>query len=150
MNEMMTEKEREIALLVFREIESAFPNLKITLDLEHPHVEMMLHIPKQEGLVFDVSLNVQNRDELHLNAGSFWQEWFPCTDEAIGKRFIEAVTGLLAGDNRIVEHYRGKKAVKAQLQRPKGADWETIATWSCLHLPIPFRQTTKTLRNAQP
>jgi hypothetical protein len=145
----MNDENRDVAVQLFRKLQSRFPNLSMHLDLDPDHVEVSLDIPKQNGLLFDISLNLQNSDELHLNAGALWQEWFPCSDETISQQYFEAITGLLSGSNRILQHCRGRKVVKAELQQPNGSRWETIATWSCLHLPVPFMMKMTELRNAQ-
>jgi hypothetical protein len=148
-HKMMNDKNREMVIQLFGKIQSSFPNLKMFLDLDPENVDVELDIPKQNGLLFDISLNLQNTNELHLNAGALWQEWFPCSEQSISQQFFNVVFGLLAGTNRIVEYHRGSKIVKAVIQQPKGDDWETIASWSCLHLPLPFGIKTRTLKNAQ-
>ncbi|MDF7802116.1 hypothetical protein P4C99_21775 [Pontiellaceae bacterium B1224] len=147
----MKENAQEVALRVFREIEHSFPCLEMQIDKEPEHVDISVEIPKQDGLSFNVSLNLQNVDELHLNVGEhFWVEWFPCTEKQKEEDYINAVKGVLSGDYRIKEFYRGNKTVQAQLQKPNGNDWETITGWSKFHFPYPFTQTTKILKNAQP
>lgn len=44
-------------------------------------------------------------------------------------RFVDAVTGLLEGRLRIVEHSRGERLVKAILQRPTGSGWENMSRY---------------------
>jgi len=131
---------------LLNDIRSAFPHLEIKLESDHPHVDLNLDIPQQSGLKFDVNVNLQG-DELHLSAGHFWLEWFPCSDPTVIQAFREAVCGLLSGEFRILEYYRGRRAIKAELQRPSGEGWQTIGTWSVLSLPIPWHVTTKELRN---
>lgn len=109
----------------------------MNLDLRHEHVELALDIPAQPGLSFKVHLNLQNLDELHLSASALWVEWFPCTNPKKVQEYFEAVSGLLSGEFRILEHRRGKRAVKAKLQAPRNGGWKTIATWSVL-LSIPW------------
>ena len=145
----MNDENKDLAVQLFQRIQASFPSLNMELDLEPENVQVSLDIPKQDGLLFDVSLNLQNSDELHLNAGALWQEWFPCSDEAVSQQFFEAVSGLLSGTNRILEHRRGRKVIKAELQRSNDSGWETIARWSCLHLPLPLKTETRELRNAQ-
>ena len=69
-------KEYQIALATFGSIRTAFPAFTMNLDLTPEHVDIAMDIPIQAGLLFDVSLNLQNRDELHLNASALWVEWF--------------------------------------------------------------------------
>jgi hypothetical protein len=98
-------------------------------------------------LKFDINLNLQG-DELHLSAGHFWVEWFPCDDLQKANRYIDAVSGLISGKYRILESYRLGRAVKAELQQPAGAGWATIATWANLWCLIPWRTSNKVLQNA--
>jgi hypothetical protein len=137
----------EIARAAFDEIAARFPLLQIVEETEVP-VGISLHLPVQEGLKHAVWLSLQNTDELHLAVGHFWCEWFPCTDSAKVSAFIEAVSGFLSGYCRSLEHYRGTQCVVAQLQRPAGEGWETIATWSRLRLPSFRKVSYKVLINA--
>jgi hypothetical protein len=130
-------RQYEIALSTFERIRAAFPWLAMNLDLHPEHVELVMDIPAQPGLSFKVDLNLQNLDELHLAASALWVEWFPCTISRKVDEYFEAVSGLLSGQFRILEHWRGKRAVKAELQAPNKGGWKTIATWSVL-LSIPW------------
>src|SRR5580765_4235390 len=109
------------------------------LNLHPAHMDLSTHIPAQPGLCFDVNLNLQNLDELHLSASALWVEWFPCTNLEKVAEYCEAVSGLLSGRFRISEHWRGGRVVKAERQRPDEGGWNTIAGWSIL-LSIPWPQ----------
>jgi len=119
----------------------------MALQEEHPHVDLNMDVRKQPGLSFDVNVNLQG-DELHLSAGAFWLEWFPCTDPEITARYRDAVIGLLSGRYRILEHCVGKNVVRAQLQRPDNHGWQIIGTWSGLRDLFPWRRTTRVLQNS--
>jgi hypothetical protein len=139
--------EYDIGLATFERIRDEFPALTTKLDFHPEHVDLAMDMSVQPGLPFDVSLNLQN-DELHLHAGALWIEWFPCTNPSRVEQYVEAVSGLLSGRFRILEHWRGRRPVKAQLQRPYQASWKTIATWSVL-LSIPWpRKTFKVVQNS--
>lgn len=142
----MATPEVDIALSTFRRIQERFPYLTMKLDRDHPHVDVALNIPRQPRLEFDVSLNLQNRDELHLIAGAFWCEWFPCTSPQKVEEYFGAVVGLIEGQYRILEHRRGSRVVKAELQKPAGSGWETVGGWLTLSLPWP-RRKTRVLQN---
>jgi hypothetical protein len=133
----MSSREYEIAFSTFERIRAAFPALVMNLDLHPKHVDLAMDIPVQPGLSFRVDLNLQNLDELHLCASALWVEWFPCTDPKKVDNYFEAVAGLLSGQFRILEYWRGKRPVKAKLQCPRNEGWKTIATWSLL-LSIPW------------
>jgi len=138
--------EAEKFMQVVEMIKKEFPNLRYELTLEHPHCEALLTLLPQPGLKFEVSLNLQS-DELHLNVGSFWCEWFPCRKQEVCDRFMDAVRGLLSGTYRIVEYSRGNNTVKAELQRPVADKWERVKWWAKLHIPIPWRTSARILRN---
>ena len=139
----MAEIEKEAFKRVYTRIRDAFPNLQMDFYTDHPEVDLGLDIHKQKGMNFEVNLNLQG-DELHLCAGHFWLEWFPCTDGDIVEKYTEAVMGLLSGEFRVLEHYRGTKAVKAELQRPERERWLTIGSWGTWGLNF-GRKTTQIL-----
>ena len=124
-----------------------FPTLHLAIDHDDPHVDARLEIPRQPGLDFDVSINLQNLDELHINAGALWVEWFPCGDQQVFNQFIEATTGLLSGSHRIVEYHGAGAPAKAELQRPTGSGRQKIAVWSNLRTLLPFRRMPHVLQN---
>jgi hypothetical protein len=119
----------------------------MNIDLHPEHVELAMRIPSQSGLCFEVNLNLQNRDELHLSASRLWVEWFPCTNQTKADSYFEAVSGLLSGEFRILEHWRGRRIVLAQLQRPYQGKWKTIAYTS--NPTVLFPWPTKTLKVIQ-
>ena len=116
---------REIAQAVLDEIRESFPHLILRAS-ETDEGEPQLEVPAQSGLAFDVSLYLYD-DVLNICAGQFWGEWFPCLDSEVVSRYVEAASGILNGEFRIVEYSRKGTPVKAFLQRPKGEGWETIS-----------------------
>jgi hypothetical protein len=137
----------QIAKGAFREVQSRFPGLQLIEDPSAP-VELNVVIPIQPGIVYPINLNLQNRSELHFSVRHFWLEWFPCSNEDRVSEFIDAVSGFLSGRYRILEHYRGPRCVKAELQReePEG-QWSTFGTCSRLSLPLPWRKRYRVLIN---
>jgi hypothetical protein len=133
----MHSQEFEIASATFEKIRAAFPALTMNLDLHPAHVELAMDIPVQPGLSFKVWLDFQNGDELTLSASRFWYEWFPCTNQKIVDAYLEAVLGLLSCRLRILEHWRGGRILKAQLQPPRDDRWKSIATSTNIAALIP-------------
>ena len=136
----------KIARAAFGEIAASFPRLEM-IEEAHVQVEMDLHLPVQPGLKHRVWLSFQNSDELHLSVGHFWCEWFPCTDEARVRAYVDAVRGFLSGAYRSLEHHRNGDCFKAQLQRPVDGSWETVATWSKLRMPSFSKTTYRVIAN---
>jgi hypothetical protein len=130
-------------------IRAVFPKLRVDVRKDHPHVHAIADLPVQPGLEFEISFNLQNRDELHLNAGRhFWVEWFPCGQQEVFHQFSDAVIGLISGEYRIVESYLFGRAVKAQLERPsESGGWEGITTWSNLGSLIPWARQRNVVQN---
>ena len=137
----------QIARQAVAEIAFRFPTLNMVEKPKDP-VELSITLPIQPGLKQQVWLCLQNNDELHFSVGHFWLEWFPCTNPDRVRAYIDAVCGYLSGEYRVLEHYRGNRCVKAELQAPAAADWETIGTTSHLSLPIPWGKTFNEVRNA--
>ena len=129
----------EIAKRAFSEIQRRFPRFEMSVDEGIP-VELSITLPIQPGLKYEVNLNLQNRDELHFSVSHFWLEWFPCTKAGRVDAYVAAVSGFLSGEYRIVEHYRGSKCVKAELQSPDGAEWKTIGASSRVSLSLPWAE----------
>ena len=143
----MALQEQDIASAIFERLRASFPSLAMTFDDNPEDMDLTFDIPEQDGLLFDVHLNLQNVDELHLCAGALWFSWFPCTDPERAEAFFDAVSGLLSGHWRVLEHWRGTSLAKAQLQRPENDSWKTIAT-SAPFPPFPWpRKIFKVVRN---
>jgi hypothetical protein len=138
--------DRSAMIRLFEEIRDAFPELVMRLEHNPANVDINMDILQQPGCAFDVNLNLQG-DELHLSAGAFWLEWFPCTRPDVVQAYREAVDGLLGGAYRIRERYRGGRPIKAELQKPHGTGWQTIGTWYGWAWPIPRRTVEKILHN---
>lgn len=138
----------KIAETVFERTRKQLPSLEMKNNLSDP-VELSIDIPVQPGLKYAVNLNLQNRDELHFSVEKFWLEWFPCTDHSTVEAYIDAVLGFLSGRYRILEHYRGKKCTKAELQMPlESGDWKTIGTTHHWVLSLSWQRSAKEVRNA--
>lgn len=135
-----------IARNVFAEISKRFPSLQMVENHGEP-VEISITMPAQPGLSHKVWLCLQNYDELGFSTGHFYIEFFPCTKPDRVEKYMDAVIGFLSGSYRILEHHRGTKCYWAQLQKPEGDRWRTVANWATLWIPFWLRKTTKELRN---
>jgi hypothetical protein len=134
----MNSREYDIAHATFEKIRTAFPGLTMNLVLHHAHVDLAMDIPVQSGMSFKVWLDFQNGDELTLSAARSWFEWFPCTNQKKVDKYLEAVLSLLSGRYRILQHWRGGRVVKAQLQSPRDDKWKSVATSMNISALIPW------------
>tara|TARA_R110000782_G_scaffold58236_7_gene121863 strand:- start:1104 stop:1541 length:438 start_codon:yes stop_codon:yes gene_type:complete len=136
----------EIGYATIARVLRQFPSLRAIEDSDVP-VEISFTLPVQNGLQHKVWLALQNNDELTFGVNHFQCEWFPCTESSRAEEFVDAVAGWLSGRHRILEHYRGSRCVKAELQARDEDEWKTLATWSLLWIPFPFRKTFEVLTN---
>ena len=143
---MITSNTETIARGVFAKIAKRFPSLSMIENPDDP-VEISITMPVQPGLSHKVWLCLQNGDELGFSAGHFYIEFFPCTKSDRVEKYLDAVTGFLSGKYRILEHYRRAKCYRAQLQKPEGDHWRTIANWATIWIPLSFKKTVRELRN---
>ncbi len=135
----------ELAEFAFSEIQESFPDLLGRIDREPDGgLDLELVFPEQAGLAFEVVLNLQNVDELHLNAPGLWVEWFPCTEPEVLTGYVDAVRGLIEGSHRILQHRRKGRLLKSYLQRPAGETWQTIARYYP-GISLPFLKTETTV-----
>jgi len=139
----------QIAKDAFAAIQGMYPNLKMDIDEGHTQLDLAMNIPAQPGLAFNIHLNLQNEDELHLSAGAFWNSWFPCTDSEIVEKYIDAVTGLISGEYRIREHLKRGQAFRAELQTLRNGQWQTISNWGTWSLPW-LRKSFRIMQNEAP
>ena len=131
-------------------IRKKFPKLHIEIDEEEEGLHAAATTEEQPGLDFEVNINLQNCDELHLLAETLWSTWFPIGEERVFEKFIDAVFGLLSGDYRIVEHRLWGSLTKTELQKPCGHEWQSIFTSSGCVNPlalIPFPRTKRYIQN---
>lgn len=135
-----------IARQTFEQIETRFPNLSMRIHTEEHEVDLSMEISAQNGLGFDVHLDLQNLDELWLGVKSSFFVWFPCTKPEVVESYISTVGDVLEGRCRIVEHLRGSRLVKSEMQTPDGTAWKTIATCRSYGIPWPFQKQYRILQ----
>jgi hypothetical protein len=89
-------------------------------------VELSMDIPKQNGLDFEINLNLQNDDELHISTDYIWCQLFSAESDELVDMFYESVLGIIKGEYRILQFVKNDKVYKSFLQKPNGEEWETI------------------------
>ena len=136
-----------IALQIFEEIRAEFPELSAELHSVNAYNEPELRFPQQTNLVFEVVLELDG-DELHCSAEEFRMCSFPVDDADRTTAFKDAVVGLINGEHRILQHYRGDRVVKSVLQRKTSEEWEPIYTASSLSWSWPWlRKQNRVIKN---
>ena len=115
-----------IAEKTFKEIQNHFPELSMTMDYKHQYVDLSMDIPKQNGLDFEINLNLQNDDELHISTDYISCQLFSAESQELVDFFCENVRGIIKVEYRILQFVRNDKVYKSFLQKPNGEKWETI------------------------
>lgn len=109
-------------------------NLTIERVLE-PNVELLLRIPRQPGLSFDLTLCAQNEDEINIGFEGFWSYFFPF--EKVSQIVSGTLDDLVTGDCRLAIHTQFGRATKRVLERRTTTDWQPIHTQK-LGFGVPF------------
>lgn len=130
---------------LFRSFMESYPHLKMELREDDPNVGLVMYIPEQPGLKFEIHVYLDNGDELGIGAGEFYHcTWFPCDDVKKREEYISCVHGLLNGNCRILEYFRNKpnQCSHASLEALKDGQWVKISGWANL-LPWIFKRGKK-------
>ena len=86
-------------------------------------VELYMKFPTQTRLRAGFSLMLENEDELHFCVGHYRKAYFPMDDPKVLQLFRSHVLGFVAGEYRVLEHFRGQRFKRAELQCRKGLEW---------------------------
>jgi hypothetical protein len=97
--------------------------------------ELSMRLPPQERLSFELTLGLQNVDELNIGVEDFWSHFFPF------ERSLEVVDAILddlvAGGCRIATHRHVGVVVRRVLERRENGRWRPVCNHpSCLRLPL--------------
>jgi len=102
-------------------------------------IEVLWEFPKQHGLLFPITLGLQNGDELNFGVADFWSNFFPFDESVI--TFERVLDAWVVGDARIVHVALGGRV----LQLLDSEQSKTIYRANCL-LPVP-RTPNRTITN---
>ena len=111
---------------MFKELKNGFLNLTMIMDQDNENLDLSMNIPKQIGIDFEINLNLQNEDELHISTDYIWCQFFSADSEDLVNKFYESVIGIINGEYRILQFVRNDKVYKTFLQKPNGNNWETV------------------------
>jgi len=112
----------------FKTIQEVFPNLTMNIVYTHEQLDLSMDIPKQPGLDFNINVNLQNIDEIHISTKYIHCSFFSAKSQYIVDMFYQAVQGLINGNYRIVQFHKRGKLYKSLLQCFKDNEWVTANT----------------------
>ncbi|MDJ0921273.1 MAG: hypothetical protein QNI84_09105 [Henriciella sp.] len=102
---------------------------------EQNDLELLMTIPLQEGLSFELNLGLQNGDEINIGFKDFWSYIFPYPSV---KSHVETLLdGIVTGDTRLVTKSQFGRTVSRTLEYLEGDDW-AIGYKQISGLKVPF------------
>ncbi|MFN0137441.1 MAG: hypothetical protein ACKVS9_15160 [Phycisphaerae bacterium] len=104
-----------------------------------PEVELLMRVPAQPGLSFELTLGLQNGDELNIGFEEFWSYFFPF-DEKTRRTVVDALDALVAGECRLAIHTQLGRVVKHVLERRHDGRWRSVYT-AIASFQLPFLGT---------
>ena len=122
----MDKDQLKIAEDAFIKIQCLFPDLEMKIIFDDKFVDLSMDIPRQNGLDFDVNVNLQNEDELQISTSFICCNFFSIDNPDTVDDFVKAVQGLIMGEYRVLQFVRHGKVFKSLLQRPNESKWVTI------------------------
>lgn len=102
--------------------------------IDEPNVELLMEIPRQPGLSFDLTVGLQNTDELNIGFEGFWSYLFPFDQKR--ELVSSLLDGIVSGACRLAVHRQFGFVVKRVLERRVGDSWEP--TYHALGFGVPF------------
>ena len=129
---------------MFRDIAERF-NLSIE-KADNAPIELLMEMPKQQGLDFPITLGLQNGDELNIGVNAFWSYFFPFEEK---KALVEqSISDLIRGKMWIEHHHQFGRITKSQLVSGVNGKRKVLYTsQKALHFPFLPRKKTK-IQNA--
>jgi hypothetical protein len=103
--------------------------------VDEPNVELLMRVPPQPGLSFELTLGLQNSDELNVGFGGFWSYFFPY--ESKRQLVSDTLDAFVVGDCRLAIHAQLGGVVRRVLEQRFSGAWQPIYT-ACTRLQVPF------------
>lgn len=103
--------------------------------LDDPKFELLMRVPQQPGLSFELTLGLQNNDELNIGFEKFWSYFFPFDKQR--ELVASALDALAVGDCRLAVHKQFGGDVKRVLELCTDGRWRLIySAWSRIQIPL--------------
>ncbi len=113
--------------------------------IDNAPIELMMRLSKQPGLSFELTLALQNGDELNIGFEKFWSYFFPY--EKKRRIVLDALDAIASGDCRLAIHTQRGGVVRRVLEKLSDGLWQPIYV-AHSGVKFPFLTTSITyLRN---
>jgi hypothetical protein len=106
--------------------------------VDEPNIELLMRLPRQSGLSFELTLGLQNHDELNIGFNEFWSYFFPY--ERKRQLVSNALDALVVGDCRLAIHTQFGGVVKRVLEQRFNGVWQPIYI-AFARIQVPFLGT---------
>jgi hypothetical protein len=94
--------------------------------INEPNVELLMRLPAQRGLSFELTLGLQNTDELNVGFEGFWSYFFPFAQKH--ELVKDVLEGLMSGKCRLAVHRQFGVVVERTLEQRSNGSWTTLYT----------------------
>lgn len=95
-------------------------------NMDEPNVDLLMRMPRQPGLSFELTLGLQNIDELNIGFEKFWSYFFPF--DHTRQIVSDALDALATGECRLAIHKQMGGVFKRVLEQRVDGQWITIYT----------------------
>jgi hypothetical protein len=85
---------------------------------------LLMRVPMQSGLSFELTLGLQNDDELNIGYEGFWSYFFPF--EKKRALVARALDGIVSGEFRLAIHKQFGRVVKYVLEERNNGRWDVV------------------------
>ena len=94
------------------------------IKVEEPGFDLLMRVPQQPGLSFELTLALQNDDEINIGLEEFWSYFFPFEEQR--HAVSDALDALATGECRLAIHQQLGRVVKRVLERRFHGHWRPI------------------------
>ncbi len=99
------------------------------------NIELLMTVSRQKGLSFDLTLGLQNDDEINIGFCDFWSYFFPFKEQRI---FVAALLDDLAvGNARLAVYKQFGRVVHRDLEQITAGNWKRVYREHCkMRIPL--------------
>ena len=94
--------------------------------IDEPNIELLMRVPRQSGLSFELTLGLQNLDEINIGIEKFWSYFFPFPE--VHRLVANILDDLVSGSCRLATYRQFGGVVKRTLEQHSKGTWSTIYT----------------------
>lgn len=103
--------------------------------LDEPNVELLMRVPAQRRLDFELTLGLQNGDEINVGFEKFWSYFFPFEKQQ--ENVERALDGLMSDQTRLATHRQFGWIVKRVLEVCNEGKWRPVyQAYATVQIPL--------------